>query len=92
MQNNQLGQTAVHYAAIKNHLDCLEIQVANKHQWNARQFYYALQHTLTGQALKTLTCLEDETECPDLSSLLPDWFETEMQELRQMFVGKLGFP
>lgn len=75
-----------------SHIDMLEIHRANKHQWSARQFYYGLQHTLAGRAKKTIEALEEELECPTLYSIIPDWFETEMEELRAMIANKITYP
>ena len=74
------------------HLDMLEIMRANKHQWTAREFYYGLQHTLAGKARSTVSNLEQSLECPELTMFLPDWFECDMQELREMIAGRCGFP
>ena len=69
------------------HVDALEIHRANKHQWTARQFYYGLQHTLTGKARLAIQALEEELDCPTLYAILPDWFEAEMEELRAMIAN-----
>ena len=74
------------------HLDMLEIHRANKYQWTARQFYYALQHTLLGKAKETVQALEEELECPVLYSTLPDWFEADMEELRAMIAKRVTYP
>ena len=74
-----------------DHLDKLEVQMANKHLWTAREYYYALQLTLTGKARATIMALEEGTETPDLPQLLPDWFECPMTEIRQMIKGTVGF-
>ena len=70
----------------------LEIMRANKHQWTAREFYYGLQHTLAGKVRSTVSNLEQSLECPELTMFLPDWFECDMQELREMIAGRCGFP
>ena len=44
----------------------------------------ALLQTLQGKAMKTATAMEDDTEELNLLDLLPDWFECEMKEFRQM--------
>ena len=73
------------------HVDALETHRANKFQWTARQFYYGLLHTLVGRAERTATAMEDDIEEVNLLDSLPDWFECEMLELRQMVAGKLKF-
>ena len=75
-----------------SHVDALEIHRANKHQWTARQYYYGLQHTLAGKAKATIQALEEELDCPTLYSILPDWFEPDMEELRAMISNKISFP
>ena len=75
-----------------DHLDMLEIMRVNKHQWTAREFYYGLQHTLAGKVRSTVSNLEQSLECPELTMFLPDWFECDMQELREMIAGRCGFP
>ena len=74
------------------HVDMLEIMRANKHQWTAREYYYGLQHTLAGRARVTVSNLEQGLECPELTMFLPDWFECDMQELRQIIAGRCTFP
>ena len=74
------------------HVDTLEIHRANKHQWTARQFYYGLQQTVAGKAMETMQALKEELDCPVLYSILPDWFEAEMEELRAMISNKITFP
>ena len=74
-----------------DHLDKLEVQMANKHLWSAREYYYALQLTLVGKARATLMALEEGTETPDLPQLLPDWFDCPMTEIRQMIKGTVSF-
>ena len=73
------------------HLDKLEVKMAHKHVWTAREFYYALQLTLVGKARATIEALEEGTETPDLPQLLPDWFECPMTELRKMIRGTIAF-
>ena len=36
--------------------------------------------------------LEEELDCPTLYSIIPDWFEPEMKELRDMIAGKISYP
>ena len=74
-----------------DHLDKLEVQMANKHLWTAREYYYALQLTLVGRARATIMALEEGTETPDLPQLLPDWFDCPMTEIRQMIKGTVTF-
>ena len=73
------------------HVDMLEIMRANKHQWTAREYYYGLQHTLAGKTWSTVFNLEQGLECSELTMYLPDWFECDMQELRQMIAGRCGY-
>ena len=67
-----------------HHLDSLEIHRANKFQWSAREFYYALQHTLGGIAKETLGHLERDVETFDFRMYLPNWFQTEGIENREL--------
>ena len=73
------------------HVDALETHRANKFMWTARQFYYGLLHTLRAKALKTANAMEEDLEEFVLLDFIPDWFECEMRELRQMVSGKLKF-
>lgn len=41
---------------------------------------------------ETMQALEAELDCPVLYSILPDWFEAKMDELRSMIVNKITFP
>ena len=74
-----------------DHVTEFELQYARKHCWTARQFFYALRATLTGAALQTWVALEREEDQPDLGSFLPDWFECEPQEYRDLLKKRTSF-
>ena len=74
-----------------DHVNELELQCARKHNWTAKQFFYALRSTLTGAAYKTWVALEREEDQPDLGDFVPDWFECEAQEYRDLLKKRTGF-
>ena len=73
------------------HVNELELQCARKHGWTAKQFFYALRATVTGAAMSTWTALERDEDQPDLGSLLPDWFECESTEYRDLLKQRTSF-
>ena len=74
-----------------DHVNELELQCARKHCWSARQFFYALRSTLSGAAMQTWVALERDEDQPDLGSLLPDWFECEPKEYRDLLKKRTSF-
>ena len=73
------------------HVNELELQCARKHCWSARQFFYALRSTIEGAALQTWVALERDEDQPDLGSFLPDWFECEAKEYRDLLKNRTSF-
>ena len=73
------------------HVDALEIHRANKFQWNPRQFYYGLMATLIYAVHTALLSLEENLMDINLLAYIPDWFQTEMAELRSMIAGEVTY-
>ena len=74
-----------------DHVNELELQCARKHCWTTRQFFYALRYTISGAAMQTWLALERDEDQPDLGSLLPDWFECEANEYRDLLKKRTSF-
>ena len=73
------------------HVDALELDMAKKHGWTARQFFYGLKETLQGAALEELISLQTDLHQPDLAPLIPDWYECETQELMGILRDRITF-
>ena len=72
------------------HLDDLERDLAEKHNWDCRQFYYALRETLNSKAKRSLMMLERGLEKPELHQYIPKWYEPSSEEWRGIH-SKLSF-
>ena len=73
------------------HVDALELDMAKKHAWTARQFFYGLKEALQGAALEELISLQTDLHQPDLAPLIPDWYECETQELMGILRDRVTF-
>ena len=74
-----------------DHINTLELTCAKKNAWTAKQFYYALQLTVTGPALKAWDALDRDEHLPDLGELLSDWFECEPAEYKALIEKQIVF-
>ena len=66
----------------------LELQCVRKHRWTPRQFFYTLR---AGAALQTWSALERDEDQPDRTVFLPDWFECEPAEYRDLLKKRALF-
>ena len=75
----------------RSHIDRLEMEMVSKHQCVSVEFYYVLHSTLLGKTLTALHVLEQDVDRLPISQLIPDWFETETEEWRQISTGQSTF-
>lgn len=73
------------------HVNELELQCARKHRWTPRQFFYALRTTITGAARQTWAALERDEDQPDLADFIPEWFECEQSEYKDLLKKRALF-
>ena len=66
------------------HVNLLEQERAVLYQWTARQFYYALRITLTGEAREAVDALESNHEFLDWIRLIPKWHQASHEEYTKM--------
>ena len=75
------GEESEHWM---EHINTLERKFAVKHKWIPRQFYFAIEGTLTGKAAKSLERLDQGLDVPNFGDFIPDWYAPDQAEWRLM--------
>lgn len=74
-----------------DHLNKLEVLRAKKFSWTAKEFYYGLQHTLSGKASEVLASMEEDLVSVDLGAMLPSWYEANTAEYKLISARQTTF-